>query len=574
VSEVSLGGGGVGLYTVSFTPDAAGKWRLKVVESTIPYERVWSFDVAASTAAEEVWDESLASHATAGTTGANQNLLDDVEADTQDIQSRLPAALVGGRMDSDVGAIQANAITASALAADAVDEIVDQTWDEATSGHTAAGTFGNLVGGIWADTNALERGVVLESLSVSGSGSTPTVVNTTSTKADGFYDGDLLVVRHSSGAAARRVLSYVSAGGTFTLDSALPFTPASANGAYVLSLRPADNVSVGEILVDTAAIQPTVAGNLDAAVSSRSSHSAADVDTTLTGSHGAGGWTTATGFSTHTANDVRDAILSDSTPFPGANVDATVSSRASQTTADAIETDTQDLQAKIGTPAGASVSADIAGVQTGVTTLLGRVTSTLFSGITSLAEWLGLLAGKQVGDATARTEVRATGAGSGTYDETTDSQEAISDNAGGSAPTAAAIADAVWEEAIADHSGTAGSTAESLADVLTDTADIQPKIGTPTGASLAADIAAAKAVLDGLNDVSTADLASAIAADPGLLRVVHRWTNRVDLDASDGSVTVYDDAGVAEFTGLAYSDVAQTVLYNGTAPVVSVTRLT
>jgi hypothetical protein len=34
---------------------------------------------------------------------------------------------------------------------------------------------------------------------------------------------------------------------------------------------------------------------------------------------------------------------------------------------------------------------------------------------------------------------------------------------GGSAPTAAAIADAVWEEAIGDHSGTSGSTAEALA---------------------------------------------------------------------------------------------------------------
>lgn len=33
----------------------------------------------------------------------------------------------------------------------------------------------------------------------------------------------------------------------------------------------------------------------------------------------------------------------------------------------------------------------------------------------------------------------------------------------GAAPTAAAIADAVWEEALADHSGTAGSVAESLA---------------------------------------------------------------------------------------------------------------
>lgn len=63
----------------------------------------------------------------------------------------------------------------------------------------------------------------------------------------------------------------------------------------------------------------------------------------------------------------------------------------------------------------------------GVTTLLSRIPASLFSGITSLAQWLGLLAGKQTGNSTARTEIRATGAGSGTFDETTDSQEAIRD---------------------------------------------------------------------------------------------------------------------------------------------------
>lgn len=46
-----------------------------------------------------------------------------VQADTDDIQTRLPAALVGGRMDASVGAAAANTITASALAADAVTEI-------------------------------------------------------------------------------------------------------------------------------------------------------------------------------------------------------------------------------------------------------------------------------------------------------------------------------------------------------------------------------------------------------------------------------------------------------------------
>ena len=42
----------------------------------------------------------------------------------------------------DAAAIAANAIGASELAADAVAEIADAIWDEATSGHTTSGTFG------------------------------------------------------------------------------------------------------------------------------------------------------------------------------------------------------------------------------------------------------------------------------------------------------------------------------------------------------------------------------------------------------------------------------------------------
>jgi hypothetical protein len=59
-----------------------------------------------------------------------------------------------------------------------------------------------------------------------------------------------------------------------------------------------------------------------------------------------------------------------------------------------------------------------------------------FTGMTSMTEWLGLLAGKQAADATALTEIKATGAGSGTYSETTDSLEAIRNNhEGGGADT-------------------------------------------------------------------------------------------------------------------------------------------
>jgi hypothetical protein len=91
---------------------------------------------------------------------------------------------------------------------------------------------------------------------------------------------------------------------------------------------------------------------------------------------------------------------------------------------------TGDTYGRLGAPAGASVSVDIAAVKADTGNLVTRITSTLFTGITSLAQWLGLMAGKQVGDATARTELRATGAGSGGYDETTDAQEAIRDNMG------------------------------------------------------------------------------------------------------------------------------------------------
>jgi len=125
----------------------------------------YSLSTAPPTAAaisDAVWDESIGDHLAAGSTGAALNAagsagdpwtttlpgaytgsqagkilsdilvdtgttlqgeLDGIQADTEDIQSRLPAALVSGRMDSSVGAMAANVLTASALATDAATEI-------------------------------------------------------------------------------------------------------------------------------------------------------------------------------------------------------------------------------------------------------------------------------------------------------------------------------------------------------------------------------------------------------------------------------------------------------------------
>lgn len=78
-----------------------------------------------------------------------------------------------------------------------------------------------------------------------------------------------------------------------------------------------------------------------------------------------------------------------------------------------------------GTYGNAAIETALSAVATNVSTLIGRITSTLFSGITSLASWMGALAGKTA-DTSTRAEINATTSGAG-YNETTDSQEALRD---------------------------------------------------------------------------------------------------------------------------------------------------
>lgn len=69
-----------------------------------------------------------------------------IEADTQDIQSRLPALLVGGRIDASVGAMASAVITAASLASDAKTAIAT------AFGALAATPGGQTVKGILART--------------------------------------------------------------------------------------------------------------------------------------------------------------------------------------------------------------------------------------------------------------------------------------------------------------------------------------------------------------------------------------------------------------------------------------
>lgn len=113
---------------------------------------------------------------------------------------------------------------------------------------------------------------------------------------------------------------------------------------------------------------------------------------------------------------VQSDILSDATPFGGANIDDAISTAVTQ-------------------------AGNAASYANGVLTIL--------TGITSLADWLRGLARKDNMEVIAKAELNLAG---GTYDESTDSLEAQHDSYT-TPPTPGTIADAVLDEAGAGHTG-------------------------------------------------------------------------------------------------------------------------
>jgi hypothetical protein len=101
---------------------------------------------------------------------ASASALATAQADIDDIQSRLPASLVGGRMDSSVEAMAAGVITAAAIAPDAIGSsefsqaAADKVWASSTRALTDKAGFSLSAAGIQAIWDILSS-----SLSVVGS---------------------------------------------------------------------------------------------------------------------------------------------------------------------------------------------------------------------------------------------------------------------------------------------------------------------------------------------------------------------------------------------------------------------
>lgn len=106
-------------------------------------------------------------------------------------------ALAGGRVDSRPSLMGADTVNASALATDAVNEIVDQVWDELLSGHTTAGSFG-------------ERLQIIRNGTAQAGAAGTITLDASANATDDFYNNQLVVLVGGTGVSqARFITDYV-----------------------------------------------------------------------------------------------------------------------------------------------------------------------------------------------------------------------------------------------------------------------------------------------------------------------------------------------------------------------------
>jgi hypothetical protein len=139
-----------------------------------------------------------------------------IETDTQDLQSRLPAALVSGRIDSSVGAMAADTLTASAIATDAVTEI-----QSGLATAAALATVDTVVDAIQAKTDNLSS----DPADASDIAASFTTVNSTLSTLSGYVDTEVAAIK------AKTDLIPASPAATGDIPSAS--TVAAAVWAYV-----------------------------------------------------------------------------------------------------------------------------------------------------------------------------------------------------------------------------------------------------------------------------------------------------------------------------------------------------
>lgn len=182
-----------------------------------------------------------------------------IETDTQDIQARLPAALVSGRIDASVGAMAANVLTAAAIASDAITDAKVASDVTIASVTGAVGSVTGLtasdVGAIKAKTDNLPTDPADQSLIIAA---TDAVMSRLGAPAGASMSADIAAVKSDSAAIL------VDTG--TTLDGKLDTIDGIVDAILVDTGTTLDgkldtiDANVDAILVDTAEIGAAGAG--------------------------------------------------------------------------------------------------------------------------------------------------------------------------------------------------------------------------------------------------------------------------------------------------------------------------
>lgn len=434
--------------------------------------------------ADAIWDELLAGHLGAGTTG---KALQD-----------------------------AGAVTSPAAIADAV-------WDEAMVGHTIAGSAGQYQARLdqpissraapGSPMDLIANAVDADAVATSGANEIRNAILSDSTPFQGARIDAAISSRAVAGDAMDLVADAVDATALASsavdeiVDQVWTETLADHSGTAGSTAEALDNAqssvspaAIADAVWDELLSGHTAAGSagqylgrVDATVSSRAAPGAAmDLVTNAVD---------AAALAADAVAEIQAAILSDATPFAGANVDAAISSRAAPgadmgLTAAAVDDILDEPLAghsTLGTVGKALLNVDVQvstraapGNDMGLTTAgaelaADKVWDEPLSGHVSTGS-----AGRKLGDLTVppaagdvadavwdealsgHVVAGSAGEAQGRLDAAITTRAAPGDDMGLTAGGANAAADQVWEEALADHSGTAGSTAEALAQTDAD----------------------------------------------------------------------------------------------------------
>lgn len=448
---------------------------------------------AAVEIAAAVWDEPLASHVAAGSMGFNQNLLDDIEADTASLNDVKITTARANNLDNLDTTISSRASQASV---DAIQNntrfamIVQSPLILPTTGSVGYKFFGRLYDEIGnpedPDSNTIN-------IRIETPGGTVVVATTAMTRtAVGRYEYLYTVNSTDTERPLVVFMEYAENSVSFQQVRTTEVQEFETKLDTLLSRLTATRANLMDNLV-----------NLDATVSSRQSAA--------------------------TALSQYNAIQADTDDIQ-TKIGTPVGTLASDIAG--VQTTVNTINSKLGTPAGASVSADIAAVKSDTSTLTSRLTATRAGYLDNLPNLDATVSSRQDA-ATALTQYNSiisdiagvqtklgTPAGASV---SADIAAVKSDTASiltqtgttgvaVSASARALIVDEVWDELQSAHTtlGTFGSLLDatvssrqsaatalsqfnsiqsSVAGVQSDTDDIQAKIGTPVG-TLASDIAA------------------------------------------------------------------------------------